>query len=572
MTSRTKKTTLITVVIFSFFVNAFMLTGPMYMLQVYDRVLSSRSIDTLVTLTILMAAIYVFMGVFDHLRSRILTRHGLQINSEIRDKAQKYKMPFDETRQTFNDGDLIARAFALPAMLGAMDVIWTPLFLIFLYMLHPYICLMTVAGLLISLALASASAISTKRHEKESQKASGGTQQVESELVRDVNTLNDLALWEELKQKWADLKQKTDATVLVQQDVQSGWSTSIKTFRLFFQSSVLGMGAYLAITGALSPGAMIAGSILAGRALAPLDQVISGLPLLFKARKAWNRTENFFEKQKDFVMEQNTVISQPHLDGANIILQNPGQKPILSNLNFSVEPGHCLAVLGDTGAGKTALTRLCAGVWAPTAGTVTLDGHTTHQLSDNVRKAHIGYLPQNTQLPTGSVIDACLGQNKSINPENVYETAKKLNVHEMLTELPDGYETQIKAGGHTLPMTVRRAILLVQAFVGDKKMIVLDDPSAHLPPQCILSVTQHIKELRKKGITFVLVTDNLDVLVTISHIMVLDKGRMTAFGEAVKVVDRYISAEKENTPNLNIPFALRAAMQRRVGSNGGQHV
>lgn len=538
------------------------------MLQVYDRVLSSRSTDTLVTLTLLMAMMYVFMGMFDHLRSRILTRYGLQINSQIRHKVETQKISFDDTRKTLNDGDMIARAFAQPAMLGAMDVIWTPLFLVFLYLLHPYICLMTIVGLLVSLVLASLSAMSTQRHEKESQKASSGTQQVEAELVRDVNTLNDLALWERLKNKWAEMKQNLDATILVQQDAQSGWSTSIKTFRLFFQSSVLGMGAYLAITGELSPGAMIAGSILAGRALAPIDQVISGLPLLFKARKSWKRVEDFFEKHQSTPGKQNTVITQPNLDGANIILQNPGQKPILSNLNFSVEPGHCLAVLGDTGAGKTALTRLCAGVWAPTAGTVTLDGHTVQQLSDDVRKKHVGYLPQNTQLPSGRVIDICLGQNEDIKVEDVYQTAKKLNVHEILTSLPEGYETQIESGGHTLPMTVRRAILLVQAFVGDKKMIVLDDPSAHLPPQCILSVSQYIKELRKKGVTFVMVTDNLDILVTISHIMVLDKGRMTAFGDAVKVVDRYITAEKEKTPNLNIPFALRAAMQRRAANNG----
>jgi ATP-binding cassette subfamily C protein len=558
------------VFVFSFIVNMLMLTGPLYMLQVYDRVLSSRSIDTLIALTLLMGLLFLFMGVFDYIRGRILTRYGLLWSQATQDYVHKSSLKYEESKVILSDGDTVSRSYAHPSKIGTLDIVWSPLFVMFLYMLHPLLAAVTLFGMVLSLIITGISILRTKPLEEGVQEKMKTAISLENNLTKNYSVLESLASWEIVRQKWIDSKNSWETHSLHQQDTQSVWSTITKTYRLFFQSAILGLGAYLAVTGNITPGAMIAGSILSGRALAPMDQILSGLPLLIKAYTSKKKIKSLLKGKGPDLQGQTPSLNTGTLDVSNAYFQIPGQKPIIANLNFKANPKDCVAIMGETGTGKSVIAKILTGAWPATNGTVSLDGFITANITETARAKYIGFTPQDSHLPEGVLMDILKGYDTHISDEAVFAITKKMGVHTILSSLPNGYETLIQNQGNQLPMTVRRITLLVQAFVGDKKLIVLDDPAAHLPPHLITSLKELITDFITAGGTLILITDNLDLLTTVTHIMVLDQGRTVAYGEALQVVDTYIKAIQEGTPNITVPFALRMAISRRKANTQGQ--
>jgi ABC-type protease/lipase transport system fused ATPase/permease subunit len=558
---------ILAVLVLSFFVNLLMLTGPMYMLQVYDRVLASRSLDTLVALTALMGGLYLFMGIFDFGRSRILARYGLKWSETAQIAAKEGHLRADTMRDLLRDGDMVARAHAHPSMLGLLDVLWIPLFVIVLWLLHPLLAGATLVGLVISLVLAATSWWFGREPEDQAQTAAQRTGQLEMAMMRDASALEAIGGWQTAQTKWLESRAHQEDDGLIYQDTQGRWMTTIKTWRLFFQSAILGLGAYLAVIGALTPGAMIAGSILAGRALAPIDQLLSGVALLFKGRSAKQRLKAQFQSIAQKPAPTTPDFPTNTLEANAVAFQFPNQKPLLFNLSFKMEPGRCLAVMGESGAGKSVLARLAAGLWYPNGGSLTLDGIPLSHLAESVRRKTIGYVPQDPLLPEGRLIEVLKGFDLDIPDEQVMETARQLDLHSLFASLPQGYETPVNKGGHGLPMTVRRAALIVQAMTGAKKVLVLDDVCAGLSMPLILTLRNALKTFMTNGGSVILISDNVDILTLATHILVLDSGRTMAYGEGGKVVDTFIRAIDEGAAPARIPPALLPAIRHRKGKS-----
>lgn len=561
------------VMVFSLFVNLLMLTGPLYMLQVYDRVLSSRSIDTLLALSGLMVLLFAFMGIFDYIRGRILARHGLGWSSVSKDLSRAQGLGVDEASKMLRAGDVMARAFAHPGMAGLMDMVWVPLFIVALWMLHPFIALATVAGLFVSVFVAILGWVLSRSREKEMEQAMGKTQMFERKLVSDVSVLRAFGVWGERRAQWASVKDVGDASALSYQDRSMGWSSVLKTFRLIFQSAILGLGAYLAVTGVLSPGAMIAGSILAGRALAPVDQVLGGLPLLWKAREERKKLIESLEK----VGEQPEAMTLETVEGvlevSSVGVQESGSKPLLSGVSVAVRPGTCLGLFGECGSGKSILAKIMTGLWSPSVGSAMLDGILLHQIKERSRASFVRYVDDSTNLPSGRVLDIVRGFDDSISEQDVLEVTRSLGIHQSIVKLPNGYDERIEDGGLKISGSLRRALLLARAFVGAPSVIVLDMPELYLEADVLGAVMERLDGHVKAGGCAVLISSDLDVLRLVTHVLVLEQGRVAALGEILKVVDRYIQALKEGTAGLRVPSALKPAISRRMRSlEGGSDV
>jgi ABC-type protease/lipase transport system fused ATPase/permease subunit len=301
--------------------------------------------------------------------------------------------------------------------------------------------------------------------------------------------------------------------------------------------------------------------------LAPIDQLLGGVVLLFKGRQAKQRLKSQFQS-----LAQKTEPTTPDfptniLEANAVAFQFPNQKPLLFNLSFRLEPGRCLAVMGESGSGKSVLARLAAGLWYPNGGALTLDGIPLSHLHESVRRQTIGYVPQDPLLPDGRLIDLLKGFDPTLTDEQVMETARTLDLHTLFASLPQGYETQVSKGGQGLPMTVRRAALIVQAMTGAKKVLVLDDVCAGLSSPIILTLRKALRTFMTAGGSVVLISDNVDILTLATHILVLDSGRTMAYGEGVKVVDTFIRAMDEGAAPARIPPALLPAIRHRKGKS-----
>ena len=548
----------------SFLVNLLMLTGPMYMLQVYDRVLSSRSLDTLLALSLIMAGLFAFMGVFDHLRGRALTRAGLLWSDAAQAWLAPRTLPLDQVRALTRETDNVTRAYAHPAAMGVLDILWMPLFLVALYFLHPLLAGVAVLGLVASLSIAAVSHAMAKSSEKTAMQAQTQTQALETGMLRDAGVLETLAATGAARQRWLDARTAGEDASLAHGDGTGAWQTTSKTFRLFFQSVLLGVGALLAVQGSLTPGAMIAGSILGGRALAPVDQLLSGLALLIKGKASRAVLLRAFQEPAPKTGEgaiPETPQARVETTGAAYAPQ--GRAPALRELRAGVQPGQCLAVFGPSGSGKSAALRVMSGAWTPTSGVVLFDGVPLSDWTESARARAVGHLGQDALLPEGTVAEIIKGFDNTLGDDAAIAAAKAAGVHEGIVALPKGYGERVEQGGHSLPYGLRRGLLRAQALRSGRSLIVLDDPTNGTDRRQKHDLEQHLKtHLENKG-AVIMATEDVDMLRLSTHALVLDKGRTVAFGPIGKIVEAYATELAAHGDRNKIPTGLLPAVVRQ---------
>jgi ATP-binding cassette, subfamily C, bacterial len=534
--------------LFSAFVNILMLTGSLYMLQIYDRVLPSRSVETLVALTMLIAALYAFMGVLDFTRSRVAARIGALLQSRLDGRVfkailRRSVLSTERSRPATGLKDLesVQRLFASPILFAVFDMPWAPLFLAALYIFHPWLGHLAVGGMIILVIITVLNQIMTRKHELDAVAASAHGDAFAETIRQQGEMVRALGMSTSVMSRWAELRQRALKAQMASSDRVSQFSTMTKTFRFFLQSAILGLAAYLVLHGELSPGAMIAGSILMGRALAPVEQAIGGWPLVIRARQGWTRLNELLKSTPE--ADEHTALPRPkaYLDVSQVTVFPPEhQKASLRMMSFNMVPGQALGVIGASASGKSTLARVLAGVWRPASGSVRLDGAALDQYHPDVLGSYIGYLPQDVVLFDGTVADNIARMTLQPDAAQIVEAAKKAGAHEMILGLPNGYDTAVASGGGRLSGGQKQRIGLARAFYGDPVMLVLDEPNSNLDSDGQDALNLAIRQAKETGTIVIIMAHRPAGIAECDLILIVDQGTVKAFGPRDDILKAHV--------------------------------
>lgn len=547
---------LIGVAIFSALINILYLTGSFYMLQVYDRVIPSRSIDTLVALSILAAILFAACGALDFFRSRVLVRASRAIDEHFRRRVFDLtsRLPLDgkseQAGQPLRDLDNI-RSFVGSGAPGVFfDLPWSPFYIAVCFLLHPWIGVLTLAGVVVmSLVTGIADFVTRSAVRKTSVEASMRSNCAESvrrnaEIVRAMGMNDHLGdRWDERSKAFLDGHQRSS-------DIGGAFGSFSKTLRMMIQSAALGIGAVLVIQGEATGGLIIAGSILSARAIAPIEQMIAHYKSFVNARQSWKRLREFFgaypERKAPIALP--APRAQVSVEGLDI--GPPGAaKPTVKNVSFTLNSGDAIGVIGPSASGKSTLARTLVGVWQPLEGSVRLDGASLDQWSLTSLGRHIGYLPQDVELFDGTIAENISRFDPRAADDDIINAAREANVHEMIVALPQGYQTKIGIGGAALSGGQRQRIGLARALYGDPFLLVLDEPNSNLDSPGEAALTNAVRNFRKKGGVAVLIAHRPSALAAVDQVLLLSDGEVKACGDKNQIM-RPLMAPRVVTPKF----------------------
>ena len=538
--------------IFSFFANLLMLTGPLYMLQVYDRVLGSRSEATLLALSVLVAFLYGVMGLLDFARGRIMARVGARFQSRLDRRVfdavvRKSAVAPDANAQTgLRDLESVQRLMSSPVLMAAFDIPWTPFFLAGIALFHPWLGLLALCG---GALLILATFLNQSVTRSPVQKANVTTHQAEmiGEQIRtESEMVQAMGMRTAAFDRWQTARDASLRAQVAAADIGGGFTSTTKTFRLFLQSAMLGLGAYLVLLGELTPGAMIAGSILLGRALAPIEMAIGQWQAVQRARQGW---QNLSKLLSDVPPEQpRTALPAPKasLDVHQLSVIPPGeQQAALRMVSFTLKPGQALGVIGPSGAGKSTLARALTGVWRPAGGKIRLDGATLDQYDPDRLGEYIGYLPQRVQLFEGTIAENIARLSGAPDSNRVVAAAKKAAAHDMIVKLPDGYDTRISPNGGRLSGGQIQRIGLARALYADPVILVLDEPNSNLDNEGSMALNGAIKAMKAEGKSVLIMAHRPAAIQECELLLVLDGGLRTAFGPKDDVLREMVANHQQ---------------------------
>ncbi|WP_275392330.1 type I secretion system permease/ATPase [Aliiroseovarius sp. Z3] len=548
--------TLISAAIFSFFVNLLMLTAPIYMLQIYDRVLTSGSEATLVTLSLLMAFLFLMMGSLDYARGRLLARVGARFQTDLDEHVFLLDLNMDQihrnrptTASAVRDVDAIRRLFSSPVVTAVFDLPWTPVFLLAITVFHPWLGILAVTGgaALVTVALLAQwltrGPMATLRAQITHTDKVAGRLQTERQLVQ------ALGLAETTTQQWKQLRNTALSTGLWMSDRQSLFAVTSKTFRQFLQSAMLGLGAYLALQGAMSPGAMIAGSILLSRALGPVDIVVSHWPTVQQAKAAWHSLSQRLSEAPPEVKRTTLPTPEADVTVSNVTVIPTGQSfAVLQNISFALSPGTALGVIGPSGAGKSTLAQVMTGALPPTAGVVRLGGAALHHYMPEVLGRHIGYLPQRVALFDGTIAENIAGFQTDADDTDIVNAALAAGAHEVILSLPDGYDTVVAPGGGPMSGGQMQRICLARALFGAPPLVVLDEPNSNLDHDGSVALSAAIQGVKARGGAVVIMAHRPSVIQHCDQLMVLDRGHITDIGPREDILRKTVRSAHQPHP------------------------
>ena len=455
---------------FSIFVNILMLTGPLFMLQVYDRVLTSRSGATLLTLVIITAFLFLMMGVLDYARGRVMARAGARLQARLDDRVLRATLtralsPAARAEPATGLGDLDAmqRFAAGNGPFAFFDAPWTPVFLCALFLFHWMLGVFALCSGLLLLLVALLNQTSTRKLRQDANIASAYSMHFVEQMRANSETVQGLGMQDAVIARSGKLRGNLLDQSLAAADRGGLFSVITRTLRLFLQSMMLGLGAWLAIQGQVTFGIIIAASILLGRALAPIDQAVGQWPLLQRALEARRSLARLLHETPPALPRTTLPAPRAIVEVQNLVVVAPGAKiPAVRGASFKIEPGKAVGIAGPSASGKSTLARALAGVWPTVAGSVRLDGAELEQYSDD-RSRYIGYLPQEIVLFDGTVAQNIARMMADANDEDIVIAAKQAGAHEMILKLPGGYDFQVSAGGAALSGGQRQRIALARA-------------------------------------------------------------------------------------------------------------
>ena len=542
---------------FSGVVNLLMLAGPLYMLQIYDRVLASRSIPTLVVLSIFLIGAYAFQGVLDLIRSRIVVRAaalldqrlGLIVHGAVVRLAVQSGQPA-EALQPVRDLDQIRSFLTSAGPIAIVDLPWVPVFLIVCFLVHPLLGVVaTVGGLLLfamTLLTERASRIPAQAVMRE---AAARSVVVEADR-RNSETAVAMGMAGTLAQRWVEINNRYIATIGHSSDAVSAYGSASKVLRLLLQSAILGFGAYLVIKQELTAGAMIAASIMMGRALAPIETAIANWRGFVSARQSITRLTAALTRVR--TSRGLTILPKPNrsLEVIQVTATAPGAgRPIVTGANFSLKSGEVLGIIGPSGAGKTSLVRTLVGIWPPAAGHVRLDGASLDQWEPDALGRHVGFVSQAVELFDGTISENIARMSTNPDSEAVLRAAQLAGAHDMILRLPGGYDARIGEAGMALSGGQRQRIALARALYGDPFLVVLDEPNSNLDNEGEAALQQAIATLKTRAAIVVLIAHRPSALAGCDKILFLVNGSQQSFGPRDEVL-RKIMVRPVAAPSL----------------------
>ncbi|MDP3036425.1 MAG: type I secretion system permease/ATPase, partial [Rhodocyclaceae bacterium] len=519
-----------------FVINLLMLMPTIYMLQIYDRVLASRNVTTLLMLTLIMLGIYALEAALELVRSRVLIRASsaldLQLGSRVFDASfRRYiNVRGGNPAQALGDLTQVRQFLTGKGLLAFFDAPWTPIYIAVIFMLSPWLGLFGLVAMLLLLGLAWINERVTAGRLGEANKLAQTAGNYANSHLRNAEAIEAMGMLGSLRRRWL-AKQTGVLTLQAEASERGAWVTAISKFaRITTQSGILGVGALLVLENQLTPGGMIAGSILLGRALAPLDMAISTWRGTVAARGAHVRLNELLGLVPPPV--ERTALPRPQgfVLAENLVLGAPGNRnPILKGITFGAKPGMLIAVIGPSASGKSSLARGLVGVWAPLGGALRLDGAEIARWDKAELGPWLGYLPQDVELFEGTIAEniARFGERDS---EQVVRAAQRAGVHEMILRLPEGYETQLGEGGMALSGGQRQRIALARAMYGDPALIVLDEPNANLDEAGDAALLDALRAMKEEKRTVFVMTHRLNILNIADAVMILSGGAIKAYG------------------------------------------
>ncbi|MEO3417109.1 type I secretion system permease/ATPase [Roseovarius sp. CAU 1744] len=550
--------------VFSVFVNLLMLTGPLYMLAVYDQVLASQSVDMLVALTVLVSALYLLMAVLDYARGRLMARIGARFQTHLDGRLFDIVMrrsadprARQANSRALRDLESLQTLFLSPVLIAVMDMPWTPLFVAAIFLFHPLLGWLAVTGGVMIVILTLVNQIVTAHRVRLAQIATQQAHTFADQTQAASETVLTQGMRGSMTSRYKLLRNDAQSQNVSAND-RSGIFTSVtKSFRLFLQSAILGLGAYFVIRGELTPGAMIACSILLGRALAPIEQAMGNWPVLQRARAGRRSLVQLLSDMPDHGPE--TRLPRPRarlsVEGADIL--PPGAKtPVLRDLSFSIEPGQALGVIGPSGSGKSSLARVLTGFWPLASGQVRLDGATLDQYHADDLGRYIGYLPQTVSLFAGTVAENIRRMAPQGDSRQVIEAAKLANAHKMIMGLPKGYDTYLDGDDCALSGGQRQRIALARALYGDPVLLVLDEPNSMLDTEGSEALNRTVGQLRTLGKSVIIMTHRPQAIAQCDLLMVIENGVLSGIGPRDEMLEK-------TYPNIR---RIRKLVTNRAGS------
>jgi ATP-binding cassette, subfamily C, type I secretion system permease/ATPase len=543
--------------LFSGMVNLLMLAGPLYMLQVYDRVLSSRSVPTLVALSVFLLLAYGFQAGFEVVRSRLAVRIAslldlrlgvLLFHSVIR--LANRNRSAAEAHQPLRDLDQIRTFLSSPAPIAIVDLPWMPVFLAICFLIHPVLG----ATALVGAAILTTLTILTERRSRAPTLAmtqSTGARTSASEIVRrGSETIAAMGMAQALAARWQKTNNRYLAAFSLVSDVVGAYGGISRAIRLLLQSSMLGVGAYLVTQQELNPGAMFAASLMMGRALAPIDVVIANWRSLAGTRQSLSRLSAVLRQHP--LRQGGTDLPRPtrSLDVENVVVAAPNTgRAIVANIRFGLAAGETLAVVGPSGTGKSSLVRTLIGVWAPARGQIRLDGAALDQWDDETLGGHVGYVAQTVEFFDGTIAENIARMSLAPNSEAVLEAGRAAGAHDMILGLPGGYDCRIGEAATVLSAGQRQRIALARALYGNPFLVVLDEPNANLDSDGEAALQAALRGLKERSAIAIIISHRPAVLEQCDKVLVLSNGAQQAFGPRDAIIRN--SAARPSRPAVS---------------------
>jgi PrtD family type I secretion system ABC transporter len=536
--------------------NILMLTGAIFMLEIYDRVLPSRSVPTLVGLAILAAGLFAALGLLDLIRGRILARIGISLDEALSARIYRtiVRLPAmggqrREQSGPMHDLDNVRSFLGSMGPVALFDLPWIPVYLGICFAFHFWIGMTAAVGAFVLVVLTMLTEWLSLKPTRETAKLAHARNRMIESSQRNSEALLAMGMVPHLAGRWSKLNQDYLASTLRASDATGGFGAISKVLRLTLQSAVLGVGAYLVIHQEASAGIIIAGAILSARALAPVDIAIANWRGWIRARQSWARLRGLLTTIPPD--PEPMPLQPPHqsLAVVNVSVAPPGErKLVVHDVSFVLKRGHGLGVIGPAAAGKSSLARMLVGYWLPVQGKICLDGASLDQWAPDVLGRNVGYLPQNVELFSGTV-----GQNISRfeplpNPAAIRSAAAAAGVHEMIVALPDGYDTQVSEQGGALSAGQAQRIALARALYRNPFLVVLDEPNSNLDAEGDEALTQAILSIRARGGIVVVVAHRPSAIAGVDLVLAMQQGRAVAFGPKDEVFAKVLHREPPPRP------------------------
>ena len=559
----TSRGLLVAIAVFSVFANLLILTGPLFMLQVYDRVLASRSVETLTALFLLVSGLFLIFGLLDFARGRLMARVGARMQTLLARRV-------DEVSLVGAPQEDAAERDAAPRNLSALrqvlsgnapfvffDLPWAPVFLAAMFIFHPWLGFLGLAGGVVMVLITVLNQFRSRVALKAAQELEARADRLGDSSRREAGTIKALGMKDAMLDRLGAARREALVAGVLASDRSGAYASASKSLRFYLQSAILALGAVLAIAGDITPGAMIAASILMGRALAPIEQGIAQWPAIQRGLSAWRSLKTVLSANPGEPAKTSLPRPRAELAVRNLTVAVPETGVLtLVGVAFDVGPGEALGVIGHSASGKSSLARALANIWEPAGGSIRLGGATLDQWASDDLGAELGYLPQDVSLMDGAVAENIGRMRQPTDSLAVVAAAKSAGAHQMILRLQDGYQTPVGQHGQALSGGQRQRIGLARALYGDPTVVILDEPDAHLDSEGEVALLNAVEELKRRGKAVVIMAHRPATLSACDKLLVLDNGRQRAYGPREEILNEYMKPRPrvvaKSTPRLAI--------------------